>query len=255
MITSIKEFIIYINYKIKYNEEISEAILKTYPLISFTDALFSYLDKNNILYTVKYIKYKLSLTIYDITIENIKELNNIVTVYGYFISIIEYNKKDNFISYDNLIKIKNLEIDLANIDIEPNKNPSSTIIKDKHKEFSDDIIYFDITYHVTNQTKVNKILKNGLVPKAECKLTQHPQRVYVCDLKQVAIELIPKMIETSPTYYNYDEKGNKISINTTYVLFEINSKGIKFHKDPNHSMAYYTYENISPDKIKIIDTI
>ena len=106
-------------------------------------------------------------------------------------------------------------------------------------------------YHVTENNFLNKIRKNGLVPKSLSKMEQHPDRVYFFD-----------KIEGAKEYERilYD-RGYK-----NLVILRINVKlvnEIKLYYDPtffesiedyedNIFKAFYTYNNITPYSIEIL---
>lgn len=92
-------------------------------------------------------------------------------------------------------------------------------------------------FHVTDKRFVDKILKNGLVPKTKSKLSTHPDRVYAIDnIKSIsAIVRHPGQTIKDPVYL-------KITVN------KLNN--VTWYKDPN-SEGVYTYSNIPPNAISV----
>lgn len=90
-------------------------------------------------------------------------------------------------------------------------------------------------YHITDKKVLNKIEKQGLVPRSMRKLTYHPDRIYFLKNKRDAKSLL-------------DHKDFAID---EPVLLTIDTKGldIKLMKDPNMLDAVYTQDNIPPKNI------
>lgn len=96
-------------------------------------------------------------------------------------------------------------------------------------------------YHITGNVYIEKIKKIGLCPKSKNKKTLHPDRVYLSPSKEYAISLA--------------ELLHEFGANT---MLEISTDGMtspryRFFEDPNTEMGIYTYSNIPPEKIKIIE--
>lgn len=104
-------------------------------------------------------------------------------------------------------------------------------------------------YHLTPENKVNKILKNGLVPKAQNKLGKHPDRIYF---------FLQKDLTLNYKFYADDfwASGHK---NTTrdvkYTLLKIDTKkcrnDFKIYGDPNMIRGVWTFNNVPPEAITI----
>jgi hypothetical protein len=76
----------------------------------------------------------------------------------------------------------------------------------------------------------------GLVPKSKSKVTYHPERIYLCN-KAAMSAIYGK-------YRKYVEKP---------IILQVNTKGLKLYPDINAGAgAYWTSENISPDRIKTL---
>jgi len=94
-------------------------------------------------------------------------------------------------------------------------------------------------YHITDYDNIESILKNGIIPSNGCKLSYHPKRTYLCNLKQCKI-----LIETF--------------INNDYgcEILKVNIKGlnIKLFRDNEVEWGgYYTIEKIPANRIKILE--
>ena len=105
-------------------------------------------------------------------------------------------------------------------------------------------------YHITPDIKWSKIKVIGLTPKTQGKLADHPGRIYLvanADRDQLE-ELAYSLGETSL---------NKDKIHEMYLLqVDLSQlKDYKFFQDPNFFLgdAVWTYQNIPPSAIKVID--
>lgn len=101
-------------------------------------------------------------------------------------------------------------------------------------------------YHVTKNNAVEKIQKIGLIPKSNSDFEDYPSRVYLFDNSSKGPNDYMKAL-----YYNYN------IMNHEFTLLEIDTKNItKLYIDSEFSKeygAFYTYENIPPSDIKIIN--
>lgn len=112
-------------------------------------------------------------------------------------------------------------------------------------------------YHLSIQEYERKILKYGIVPKSNSKLSFHLDRIYLCKTKKDCHELIPQM----KLHYSEEKDTNLYMIgnkkwrkNTKWIIYEISSTEIKtLYKDPNYLNGYYTLDNISPSSIEVVD--
>ena len=112
-------------------------------------------------------------------------------------------------------------------------------------------------YHLSIKEYQSKILKSGLSPKEKSKLTNHPDRIYLCANIDDCKSLINKMRihhEMERDYNMYSLSKRKWKMDISPVIFEIDNSNdfIKnLYRDPNYSNGYFTIDNISPDKINI----
>ena len=96
-------------------------------------------------------------------------------------------------------------------------------------------------YHVTTKKKLDKIQKIGLTPKSMSKISEHPDRIYLAINKNGA-DFIKNQLEQ----YNESE----------LIVLKIDITKLqnhKFMKDPNYNVGVYTYQNIPPNAIEVVD--
>lgn len=116
----------------------------------------------------------------------------------------------------------------------------SNEIKDKYK----------ILYHATPTIYVNKILKNGLVPKSKNTLFFYPSRVYCMrgnDLSDEQVKILKNV---------QGQRGEKTHHdNNEYTILSISvskiPQDVKFYADPMAPHAVFTHDNIPPQAISI----
>jgi hypothetical protein len=109
-------------------------------------------------------------------------------------------------------------------------------------------------YHVTPDILLDKIRGEGLVPKTESKLADHPERIYLF----LNSEDTPKQMVGAIWNSLTDDKKRAIK---DYYLLEVDLKKLpdhKFYLDPQSSLTYisiFTTNPIPKSAIKIIDKI
>ena len=128
-----------------------------------------------------------------------------------------------------------------------------TIVENVHQEnakyedglYTNNIICPDKLYYLSYQKHKDSILKKGLYPKSKKRTSDHPERIYLFDDYNESENLL-KALKFS------DLKNN---INESYILLEINCTTTKLilHSDPNYKIGYFTYDNINPINIKILN--
>lgn len=151
---------------------------------------------------------------------------------------------------DLLILVNNLGYNISNQYMDGKKTSISTHVwkKDEdfivylNKRFDSEVGVPEKLYHVTNKKNLDKIKKQGIVPKTKNVIEQHPERIYLFGNEKI-----------SKNYLEEKEFHSK----EEYIILEIDMKvminNIKLHKDPKFnedSEAYYTYDNIPPNAIK-----
>lgn len=111
----------------------------------------------------------------------------------------------------------------------------------------------DVMYHVTKLKYVDKILKRGLIPKRQEKLTAHPNRIYFTKTLDDALFFIDQL-------YMRTEEENEEALS----ILKIDTKDIKnqmrLFRDPNFKsgknyIGFFTLNNIFKDYISLIDII
>ena len=105
-------------------------------------------------------------------------------------------------------------------------------------------------YHLTNDYYIDKILKNGLSPRAKNKIERHPDRIYVTKQNKMSNGFIKHMLSFMKNYLNKP-------IKYLYILKIDLSKceDKRFFWDPSAQNGMFTYENIPPHCISIIQEI
>jgi hypothetical protein len=110
-------------------------------------------------------------------------------------------------------------------------------------------------YHVTPSNFLHKILKNGLTPRTESKLSDHPERIYLfLDNERSTFKSMSRALFNSLS----DDKKKLIN---DYVVLEIDLTQLtnhKFYVDPQASATYkaiFTQQPIPKSAIKAIDKI
>lgn len=112
-------------------------------------------------------------------------------------------------------------------------------------------------YHLTPDLYwEDKIQDNGLTPKNKSKLSNHPERIYL--IKKYDEKEFKRLARA--LFLHIDNPKIKQLINKYYVLqididALIKSGRDKFYRDPHYSLGVWTYENIPPVYIKVIDEI
>jgi len=226
----------------EYNSFIShlkEGLIKTYPTKTAIRVISKFLGINKIQHNIG--ENEDTQTIFFKMISGHIKSNLILNILrevglcGYFISNYDfYDKNDTHIDYlihDDLISddfIKNIDSKIKNsfytqITIEAKMNELLEVP--------------DKLYHVTLTSNEAKIKRVGLIPKSKNKRSNHNDRIY--------FGFDPIVVKN----LSYQFKSGD------YILLEISTdKSIKLYNDPDfHKNGCYTYENIKPGNIKVID--
>jgi hypothetical protein len=123
------------------------------------------------------------------------------------------------------------------------------VITFEKRRQEDELPVPNFLYHLTPENKVNKILKNGLVPKAQNKLGEHPDRIYFFLQKDLTLN-----------YKSYADdfwaSGHKKETrDVKYALLKIDTKkcqnDFKIYGDPNMIRGVWTFNNVPPEAITI----
>jgi len=99
-------------------------------------------------------------------------------------------------------------------------------------------------YHASPIKLKNKILKNGLSPRSGNKIAKHPERIYLTDNINIAIQF---------GKYLKNEENNEWYKNG-FCIYSIDGKGISnLYSDVNlRQGGFYTMNYIKPENIKLI---
>lgn len=147
----------------------------------------------------------------------------IITNLGYFISKITINGQEWIKEYEGISK------------------PVAFIIEAKYDY---EVEIPEILYHTSPIKFKDKILKFGLSPRSGNKISNHPERIYLTDDINKAIN-----------FGNYlkDNENNKWYKNG-YCIYSVKGKGLsKLYSDVNfREGGYYTMNNIKPENIKVV---
>lgn len=222
---------------------IKEGLIKSVDFDTFVkriEVLFSKYDETvNIQQFRQGVMITIDITSFDKKLYD--EFLSILNVCGYLISYYFYVSGNIIKGYPELP-------DMFNKDY-------TTITLNAIKKF--DIENFEgipeYLYHVTEKKYLNKILEKGLIPRSNSKIEKHPERIYVTnsikgaisfkdtlenmytDLNFVILKIDTKLLKTIKLYYD-----------PIFFENEEDYKKLKFK-------AFYTYENISPTAIEVIN--
>lgn len=169
-------------------------------------------------------KNQMRISIDEINLIKFKSIQAVINRSGYFIAR-AIDNIENKIYLDNFEKLLDFNAITIELIIEAKFDVSIDLELLKNTYF----------YHLTEESKRNKIFSIGLVPKAKNKLSSHPERIYF-ETNEFKIPIL----------------AAKLNIKNPLVL-EINKdevKNLKLYQDPNYSTGIYTMQNIPPNFIK-----
>lgn len=175
----------------------------------------------------------------DELIKNISKVNKIMDALGWYPSFINHKNGGKYSAViSNMLDFKNV------------------VIKYEAKYDMEVKVTSSYLYHVTPDIKYIKIKMNGLNAKTQSKLSDHPGRIYLLDPEEDP-DIKGTVLETAIEIFNNYE--NKDKSKEMYVLRINMSKlrKLKFFEDPQFDLgnAVWTYENIPPYAIELIDKI
>lgn len=259
-----------VNYKYMLNNHlINEAFLYAYPEDDVENEIlrvFKKYDNNAKLINNKKNKHtfiiKINATIKKWNINILKlNLNSIYnklqwTVRAIIINeLLENNKIFN--DYDSFVKYfltKNTNCVNIVVEFIPNKIIKDAYLNDKNIVILD-VYNYDYIYHLTDKKYVNKILKNGLIPKSGNKLGHNPEVVHL--LKYLTDPgVICKIVKDDDKYKLKVDPKLKLE-NPVLLKIRIemlNGTGVVFLNDPgcNADNAIITYNQITPLAISVV---
>lgn len=208
---------------------IKEGLIHSFSYNKMEKSLHDLFNKYNLDYDIilnNNLTVKLYLSNNDRLFTDLEKLQN---VSGYYIS----NWKDSYSEYKTELLTREKFRNLNYIEI----------IFNKRYDFVDDSINIYL-YHVCEESKINKILEKGLIPKSNNIIEWHPERIYLFD--------------NIKGCENFIKERNKIK-KSNYKILKIDLRlidKIKLYKDPKYNDKYgalYTYDNIDPISITKIN--
>jgi len=214
-----------------------EGLITSYPLYEVIRILTqkNYNVKGNYKDNTFYLKFKFNNDS-NVAFQEFKEIMKITNTCGYFCS----NMKGENIN--NEFKIFKYSEDNFKTLIYDNYNLINFSFEAKYDIFIERIP--EVLYHLTPTQNVEKILKNGLVPKSRSKKSYHPDRIY----------LVKNVEDLTPLFMDFYEKTRINKWTILKINTEIISDYLQIYKDPNFKeKGYYTLNTIHPIAIKIYD--
>lgn len=175
----------------------------------------------------------------NITKEYIQELTRLINNCGWFVSSIFYNN-NTYLNIEEIFNFNNT--DTFTVSLEPKFDTEVNIDNYPTKLF-----------HVTQTKNLDRIKKQGLTPRNNCKTAYHPKRIYLLNNSNRWVDVARSLFNiTNNVINNYvDERS--------YSLIEIDvesfkERGYNLMYDPNSSEeAFFTTSTIQPSLLKVID--
>lgn len=183
--------------------------------------------KHNFVKNIKKQNDLIVVELNEISEDDFKYLITHYNFFGWFIGIISIN------NHTQKFNEKNLKL---YSDESLNKNIKLYLQAKYDQQFDESTI--DFLYHITSESKLEKIKKLGLVPKTSNPTSNYPDRIYFALTYSDALTLA---FEFKKMYFK----------ETSLFILKIKpDKNIKFFKDPHFlKSGVYTYQNIKPQSI------
>lgn len=108
-----------------------------------------------------------------------------------------------------------------------------------------------VLWHVTPEARYRKIKKIGFVPKSKNTKFLYPEKIHFL-LGSYSFNDAVKCYKTISKFSEYKDSAwyiLKVDVRKKDGTFP------KFYWDPDYNGAVYTYENIGPDKIEVVDVV
>jgi len=208
-----------------------EGLIKTYPFEFVVQRLGKY-------GSVKLISNKIYLGLKKEYFNKLDGIVKYLNTLGYFAAtfkVLDNNQEvspENYKNFDDHKEVLSIADDAQQIWIEI------------EAKYDDSISDSEFLYHLTLNNNLDKIKKQGLVPKSKSKKSYHPNRIYVVDNVKSLEQLLIQFSEI---------EGKNVS---DYAILKIDynlSGKPKLYNDPNFlSLGYYLVDNIPPNAI--VDT-
>lgn len=107
-------------------------------------------------------------------------------------------------------------------------------------------------YHVTPDVYIDLIKKEGLTPRTESKLSEHPERIYFYLNPESSFKYLASSLWSASKYKDQVKKYYVLEVDLTQLPDH------HFYADPESMISYiavYTKQPIPPSAIKVIQTI
>jgi len=142
---------------------------------------------------------------------------------------------------------------------EKQENPIEFKILQYEKNFDDivNVKQWSYIYHITSKRHLENIRKIGLMPKSTNNAFNYPERVYFMkgsvqrsEAKKLA-DMLKYVKENNPNF------NPLLKNNNDYVLLQIDTSNLNdnmiFYNGQDFSSEIFTYSNIPPSAIKLVD--
>lgn len=107
-------------------------------------------------------------------------------------------------------------------------------------------------YHVTPDVYIDPIKKEGLTPRTESKLSEHPERIYFYLNPESSYKYLASSLWRASKYKDQVKKYYVLEVDLTQLPDH------HFYADPESMIGYigiYTKQSIPPSAIKVVETI
>jgi hypothetical protein len=204
--------------------KVNEGLIRTVDIDHTKNMMFRYLSNGDLEFKINIDKSSIIISMLDSDKVKNESVVGLMNNMGWFPSYIMVHKNDN-----KGFKYSETHLNNSHIDI---------TFESKFDEKVED--EYDKLYHVTTTNKVPKIIKRGLSPKSNHRLSYHPDRVY----------LTSKPNDILVSFLRLDKLYSK---DMEYSILEIDNENLELYHDPNFDDGFYTYDNIHPDNIIVLD--
>ena len=127
------------------------------------------------------------------------------------------------------------------------------ILKEFEPKYDYEITPTGNIYHLVPDVNLKKVQMMGLTPKTPSKMTKHPERIYFMNPASY-----DEYYETALALFNSVPVETQKLIKNYYLLQITPNINSNFYVDPNFNLAngaIWTYQNIPPSHIEILDKI
>lgn len=246
----------YINERIVQNYDdfvilLKEGLISTLDINRHHPNLYMELSSCEVKNKINIIsKFQFELSLFDLDVDKYKiikanHINEwILNILGYFpcrFSITLTNDMSNtFFFSEEKFSTELSNKNVQNIKITYEAKYDDGILKNTHS-------IPNVLYHLTPDDNIDKIKKNGLIPKSKNRKSNYPGRIYLFESIAESNFLL-RLLKLN------DKINNKIR---TYSLIKLDLSGISsivIHTDPNYPIGFYTYDNIAPYNLEFLQS-